>query len=129
MLRLFLYGKDFAVFIKFDDAEAFRIIDVIAENGCTTLLRICNRLPQEPGQTIAIENIIAEHHGAQVVPDKFFADQESLRKTVRGRLHGVLQPDTELTAVTKQSFEARCVRRCGNDQNDVEIISRKAIRK
>ncbi len=40
-------------------------------------------------QVGAIKNIVTENHGAAVIPDKIFTNQEGLRQTIGRVLHGI----------------------------------------
>ena len=70
LCRFFFNRNRPAMFIEFNDAEAFRIVDVITEYRGP--FRVGRSLLQMAGQTCAVENIIAQNHGARFPIDKFF---------------------------------------------------------
>ena len=118
LLRLFLDGDDLAVLVEFHDAEALRIVDIVAEHrGALAVCRVLDRRLQALFETVTGKNIVAEHHGDAVVADEIRADDERLRESVGRRLDGVGQAQTELFAVAEQLLKARRVLRCGNDED------------
>ena len=117
MLRLFLDGQHTLVLVELHDAEALGVLDMIAENRGIASLGILDRLAQIAAKAVAVENIVAEDHGAGIAADEIGPDQKRLRQTVRMRLHRVGQPDAELAAVAEQTLEARRVLRRGDDEN------------
>ena len=76
MRGLFLNGDGLSVRVKFHDAEALRIIHIIAEYRSSLLLGRC-RL-QALVQTLAVENIVSQNHGYGVRADKISADNKGL---------------------------------------------------
>ena len=81
------------------------------------MLRSRSGLPQNAGKAFAVEDVIAQHHGARIVADEFLAQQEGLRQSVGGGLHLIGQLQPELTAVPQQRLKARRVGGCGDNQN------------
>lgn len=79
--------------------------------------RVGNGFPQHGGKAVPVKDIIAQHHGAGLAADEFLADQKSLRQSVRGGLHRILERNAELASVAQQLLEARRIRRRGNHQN------------
>ena len=63
-------------------------------------------------QTVAIENIVAEHHCNVIVTDKFFADDECLCQSVGTFLNGIGKAYSELSAVAEKLLESGCVGWC-----------------
>ena len=117
IFRLFLHGKHLAVGIELHDAEAFRIVDEIAEDRSKPIFRILRRFPQHSGKTVAIEDVIPQHHGAGLSADKILADQECLRQSIRGGLHRILERNAELASVPQQLLKAGRVRGSRDHQN------------
>ena len=117
MRRLFLHGQHALVLVKLHNAEALRVFDVVAEDCGIARLGICDRLAQVAAKAVAVENIVAEDHGARVAADEVCPDQKRLREPVRVRLHRVGQADAELAPVAEQALETRRVLRRGDDEN------------
>ena len=106
-----------AIRIEFYDAEAFRVVDVVAEHGRLTVLRRVRRRFQALAQTRAVENVVAEHHCARLVPDELPAKRKRLRQTIRRRLHLVGEVHAVTAAVAEKPLEIRQVSRCRDNQN------------
>ena len=117
MLRLFLDGQHTLVLVELHDAEALGVLDMVAEDRGIARLGILDRLAQIAAKAVAVENIVAEDHGAGVAADEVRPDQKRLRQTVRMRLHRVGQPDAELAAVAEQTLEARGIVGRRNDED------------
>jgi len=66
---------------------------------------------------MAVENIVAQHQGRQIVPNEGFADDKGLRQAVGAGLHGVVQVEAPPFAGAEQLLEARGVLRGGDDQD------------
>ena len=115
--RLFLDGEHALIPVKLHDAEALRVLDVVAEDGGIARLGGCDRLAQIAAEAVAVENIVAEDHGAGVAADEVRPDQKRLREPVRVRLHRVGQADAELAPVAEQALEARRIVRRGDDED------------
>ena len=117
MLGLLLHGDDLAGFVELHDAEALGVIDVIAENAGPALLGVRRRLLQAGPEAAAVENVVAQHHGAAVVADELLAQQKCLSQAVGRGLHLVAQPDAELASVPQQTLEIGQIRGGGDDEN------------
>ena len=87
MLGLFDYRYRHAVVVEFDNAEALRILDIVAENSRSVLLLRC--LSEQMTEAVAVEQIVAEHHGNAVVADEVLADYKSLGESLGLGLDGV----------------------------------------
>ena len=59
-----------------------------------------------------IENVVAQHHGAWLVPDECIPQNERLRQAVRRGLHLVRQLHAELASVAQKRFKTGRVLRC-----------------
>ena len=68
-------------------------------------------------KTAAVENIVSEYHRTGISIDEFFAEQECLSQSIRGRLNLVLEMDTKVASIAEQALEVRKVSRGGDDQN------------
>ena len=58
------------------------------------------------GESLAVEDVVAEDEGAGVSGDEVAADEEGLGKAVGAGLDGVLDLDAPLAAVAEQIGEA-----------------------
>ena len=115
--RLLLHGDDLAVGVKFHDAEALRVVDIVAEHRRpAVLLRVRLRLPQDFAKAVAVENIVAQHHGAGLVADKVLPQQEGLGQPIRRGLHHIAQVQPELAAVAQQVLKPGRILWRGNNQ-------------
>ena len=74
-------------------------------------------LAQCPAQTVAVEDVVAEHQRARLTIDELLAEDECLGQTIRGRLHLVREAHAILGAVSQQTLEVRQILRRGDDQN------------
>ena len=106
-----------AVLVKSDDAEAFRVVDKIAEHGAAPGFGVGGRGLEALGETGAVEDIVAQHHRAGIAGDELLAQQERLRKAVRAGLDLVLQVHAVLAAVAEQLLKARGIGGGGDDQD------------
>lgn len=107
-----------SVSIELDNAEPFRIIDIIPEYRCALVfLRVFDRLTKDSAEAVAVEDIVAQNHSACVIADKLLAEQERLCQTIRTGLNLIRKIDAKLTAVSKQMLKARRVLRRRNDEN------------
>ena len=61
------------------------------------------------GQVMTIEDVVTQHQGRGGRTDEIAADDEGLGQAIGRGLHGVLQIQPPLTAITQQLFEAWCV--------------------
>jgi hypothetical protein len=67
-----------------------------AETGGTQIVR----------KVLTVKDVVAQDQAARVFADELFANDESLRQTVRTRLLGIGQLDAVQAAVTQQLAEA-----------------------
>ena len=58
MFRLFLNGKHPVFRIELQNAEALRVVDVVAEYRCNTVLRTFLRIGKKPAKTASVKDII-----------------------------------------------------------------------
>ena len=106
-----------AVLVKRDDAEAFGVVDIVAEHRAAAVGGVGGGGLQALGETGAVEDVVAQNHGAAVVTDELLTQDERLGQAVRRRLDLILQMQAVLAAVAQQRLKARGVRGGGNDQN------------
>ena len=69
------------------------------------------------GQTGAVEDVVAQNHGAPVLPDELLPQDEGLGKPVRGGLDLVRKPDAELLPASQEPLEVRQVLGGGDDED------------
>ena len=118
MLGFLLDGHGLLVRVELDHAVTLRIVHVVAEHGrALTVLRLRLRLAQRGAQTVAVEDVVAQHERTRLTRDELLAQQERLRQTIRGRLHHIGEFHAILAAVAKQSLEVRQVLRRGDDKD------------
>ena len=82
MRGLFLHGQHAAVLVKLHDAEAFGVVDIVAEDGGQAVSGVGHGLAQHAGKTVAVEDVVAQDHGARLTGDEFLADQKRLGQPV-----------------------------------------------
>ena len=116
-LGLLLDGDGPPLRIELHDAEALGVVHVVAEDGGAARLRVLDGLLQVARQSVAVEDVVAEHQGARLAGDEVLADGERLRQAVRARLLGVGQVHAVARAVPEQALEVGEVRRRGDDQD------------
>ena len=117
LFGLFLDRNDMPIIIKLHDTETLRIVDVITEHGCLTILCCLNSLFQMVAQTGTVEDVVAEHHCARLITDELLTERKCLRQTIWRWLHLVRQIDTVAAAISEQTLEIRQISRCRDDQN------------
>ena len=115
LLRLLLDRQRRAgLSVEADYAVAFRIFDVIGENG--SALCACGGRVAQFGKALTEIDIVAKDHCDIVLSDELAADDKGLGKAVWMWLHGVAQRYAELTAVTQKLLELGQVARRRNNQ-------------
>ena len=118
MLRLFLHAEHLAVLVELHDAKALRVLHIVAEHGAAAFVfRIGSGGLEDLGEAVAVEDVIAQDHGAAVVANELFAQNEGLCQTVRRGLNFILQMDAVLAAITQQRLKARRISGGGDDQD------------
>lgn len=115
MFWLFFDRDSALVFIELHHPEAFWIFYLIAEYG-GAFSTLCG-LFQLWSETLAVEDVVAQHQAHTVVTDEFFADDKGLSKPIRARLYGVAEVDAKLFAVTQGTPEACQIFRGGDDED------------
>ena len=118
MLRLLLQGQHVEVLIELHNTEPLRIFHVITEHrGAPMGLGCLHRLAQMAPQTVAVEDVVAEHEGAGLARGEILADDEGLGEAVRRGLLGVGERDAEVGTVAQQTLEVGQVRRRRDDED------------
>ena len=114
---LLLDGDGPALAVELHDAEALGVVHVVAEDRGPPGLGVLHGARQVAAETVAVEDVVAEHQGARLAGDEVLADGEGLRQAVGARLLGVGQVHAVARAVPEQALEVGQVRRRGDDQD------------
>ena len=114
---LFLNVGGVAVLVKRNDAETLGVVDVVAKDGAAAIGSVGGGIFQTLGEARAVEDVVAQDHGAAVVANELLAQDKRLGQAVGAGLDLVLQMQAVLAAVTQQRLKARGVGRGGDDQN------------
>lgn len=69
------------------------------------------------GESLTVEEIISEYQTYIIRPDKCLTDEECLCESVRRRLYRVGKMDSPLNSVPEESFEARTIFGCRNNED------------
>ena len=118
LLRLFFDRNHLAVIVEFHDAETFRIFDVVTEDACAAFFfGVLDGSLKERTETVPVEDVVAEDHGAAVVTDEFFAKDECLGESIRAGLYFVRKVQSHGGAVAEQPFKIRQVRGSRDDKD------------
>ena len=116
-LGLLLDGDGAALAVELHDAEALRVVHVVAEDGGPPRIRILDGARQVARQAVAVEDVVAQHQRARLSVDELLADGEGLRQAVRAGLLGVGEVHAVARAVPEEALEVGQVRRRGDDQD------------
>lgn len=87
-----------AFFIEVDDAEALRIVDVVAKDSGTFCVR--SGFFQVLCEAGAVEDVIPQYYRAGLAIDEFFSQNEGLREAIGRGLDLVGEVDAIARAVT-----------------------------
>ena len=98
--RLLLDGDGVVVLVELDDAEAFRITDIVAEDRGSALLGSLDGVEKMLAKAGAVEDVVAKHHGTGFIADEVLAEDEGLGKSIRTWLNGVGELESEMAAVS-----------------------------
>ena len=113
--RLLLDGDRLPRDVHLDDAVAFGIRHDVAEHaGAGTA---SDRVGEQLGHTVAIEDVVAQHQGHAVVTDEVPPDDEGFGKPIGRRLHRVGDGDTARLATPQPLLEQRLIVRRRDDQH------------
>ena len=84
MFGLFFDGNGISVFVKFHDAEALGVVDLVAEDSCAfAAFCFLNGGTQSFLEAVAGKNIVSQDHGGRIAVDKLFAEGKGLCQTIR----------------------------------------------
>lgn len=123
VFRFLLDRQAVACRIELRHAVTLGIVDPVAEDrGLAILLGCADCLAKKTREARAVEDIVPQNQTHGVIADEIRADQESLGKTVRGRLLGIRDTNPVVGAVAQQTTETAQIlwRR---DQEDVADAS------
>lgn len=115
--RLLLDGHGPALAVELNDAEALGVVHVVAEDRRAARLGVLDGARQVAAESVAVEDVVAEHEGARLAADELLADGEGLRQAVGARLLGVGEVHAVARAVPEQALEVGQVGRRGDDQD------------
>lgn len=106
------------ILVELDHAIPFRIVDIIAEHARAPAgLGLRDRAAQGRAQTIAVEDVVAQHQRAWLARDELLTQQERLSQTIRRRLHLVREPHPVMRTITQKTLEIRQILRRADDQD------------
>ena len=128
MFRFLLNRQAVARRIELCHAVALGVVDTVAEDrGLAILLGRADGLAKKTREARAVEDVVAQNQTHGVIADEIRADQESLGKTVRGRLLGIADANPVVGAVAQQTTETAQIlwRR---DQENIADTSQKQRR-
>ncbi|BAS17230.1 hypothetical protein AHiyo8_55330 [Arthrobacter sp. Hiyo8] len=114
VLRLFLQGNGFAIFIEFDHAVGLGILHPITKDR--TAVDVC-MLPKLRSHALSVEDIVSQDEGNGFISDMFLAQDKCLGETVGRRLLDVGNVHAELGTVAKEPLKLLCVVGSGDDEN------------
>ncbi|OIQ72078.1 hypothetical protein GALL_462990 [mine drainage metagenome] len=112
---LFFQAGGAALRIEGHHAVTLGVLHVVGKNGGALIAQ--HGLLKLSMQIVAVKNVVAQHQGTGCIADEVLADDECLRQAIRAGLHGVLQVEAPVAAVTEQLLEARGILRRGDDEN------------
>ena len=115
--RLLLDGDGPAPLVELDHAEALGVVDVIAEDRGAPLPRVRDGAAQVTAESVAVEDVVAEHERARVARDEPLSDDEGLGEAVGRGLDGVGERDAEVRAVLEERLELGQVGRRRDDED------------
>ena len=88
---LFLNVGGVAVLVERDDAETLGVVDVVAKDGAAAIGSVGGGIFQALGEARAVEDVVAQDHGAAVVANELLAQDKRLGQAVGAGLDLVLQ--------------------------------------
>ena len=114
---LLLDGHGPPLRIELHDAEALRVVHMVAEDRGTARLGVLDGARQVARQAVAVEDVVAQHERARLAGDEVLADGEGLGQAVGAGLLGVGEVHAVAGAVPEQALEVGQVGRGGDDQD------------
>ena len=110
LLGFLLYADAVALFIELGHAVTLGVGDPIAKHsGFVFFFGSTYCILKHLGETIAVEDVVAQNETSAVVADELLTDDEGLGQTIGGGLFGVFEMDTIIGAVAQKTLEARQV--------------------
>jgi len=104
-----------AFLIEVDDSVSLWVIDPITEDRRAIPAR--RSAQQSLGQTVSVEDVVAEGERDSVAANEVLSDQERLGETFGSRLYCVTQLDPEVGSVSEQTLKGLLVVGGGDDQD------------
>lgn len=114
---LLLDGDGPPLAVELHDAEALRVVNMVAEDRGAARLGVLDGARQVARQAVAVEDVVAEHQRARLAVNELLADGERLRQAVRARLLCIGEVNAVAGAVPEQALEVGQVGRRGDDQD------------
>ena len=87
--------------VEIHNTEPLRVGNMVTEDGSTAVFRMGCGSAQHLGESVAVENIVAQNHAGAIVADEFFTDEKCLCQTVGGGLDSIRQVNAKVAAVTQ----------------------------
>src|SRR5205085_10408918 len=107
LLRLLFDADGAAALVELDDAVALRIVHAIGEDRRSAGPRA--GAAQRVGQSVSVEDVVAEDQAARRAGDELASDDERLRQSAWIRLRRVLEVDAPPRSVAQQPAKQRLV--------------------
>ncbi|MNF98831.1 hypothetical protein D3C84_817060 [compost metagenome] len=85
--------------IKLNDAEPFRVLDLITKDSGTFFA--LHRSLEHGSKSKAIENVVAQNQADAILSNKVFGNNERLRQTVGTFLHFITELYANLATVAQ----------------------------
>ena len=106
LFGLFLNRKAVALLVKLSYTIAFRVRDPIAKDSCLFInLGIMYGILQQFRKTCAIEDVVTKYKAHTIITDEILSNDESLGKSVRRGLLGILEVYAIVRTITKQTLK------------------------
>src|SRR5690606_16811507 len=100
--RFFFYAEDIAFLVKFRHAVSLWIIYIVTEDDCFLFFGYgVDGVRQQIIQPCSIKNIISEYQTDIISPNKLFSYNKSLCQSIRRRLFGIMEINSQFVSVTQ----------------------------